>query len=198
MSGEVRDRLGDARVVLLCVPSMSERADRLEMDLLARAPPSETDLLFVTYSRPVETFLGTYREVVGAEPATVGVVGVGDSRATATAPEVETVARVSKPGDVTGLGIAISEFLEGRDRVAVAFDSLTAMLQYVDLERTYEFLHAVTGRLYAADALAHVRIDPTAHDDRTVDTLLSLFDGVVRVPVDGEPAVRTRFSPARG
>jgi hypothetical protein len=67
----------------------------------------------------------------------------------------------------------------------VCFDSLTAMLQYVDVETAYEFLHAITGQLYAADARAHFHIDPTAHDRTTVDSIASLFDAVVEFGADG-------------
>jgi hypothetical protein len=65
------------------------------------------------------------------------------------------------------------------------------MFQYVDVETAYEFLHAITGQLYAAAARAHFHIDPTAHDQQTVDSVASLFDAVVTLG-DGEPSIRKR------
>jgi hypothetical protein len=65
------------------------------------------------------------------------------------------------------------------------------MLQYVELETAYEFLHAITGQLYAADARAHFHVDPSAHDSQTVDSITSLFDAVVELD-DGDPTVRKR------
>jgi hypothetical protein len=65
------------------------------------------------------------------------------------------------------------------------------MLQYVEVETTYEFLHAVTGQLYAADARAHFHVGTNAHDRQTVDSITSLFDAVVELG-DGEPTVRKR------
>jgi hypothetical protein len=65
------------------------------------------------------------------------------------------------------------------------------MLQYVDVETAYEFLHTITGQLYAADARAHFHVDPTAHDAETVDAIASLFDAVVTLG-DADPEIRKR------
>jgi hypothetical protein len=51
------------------------------------------------------------------------------------------------------------------------------MLQYVELDQAFRFLHVVTDRLADADAMAHFHVDPGAHDDETIETLTSLFDG---------------------
>jgi ABC-type nickel/cobalt efflux system permease component RcnA len=64
------------------------------------------------------------------------------------------------------------------------------MLQYVDFETAYEFLHAVTGQVHAADARAHFHIDPDAHDRQHVEAITSLFDA--RVALGDEVRVRTR------
>jgi hypothetical protein len=66
------------------------------------------------------------------------------------------------------------------------------MLQYVEVETAYEFLHAITGQLYAADARAHFHIDPTAHDRMTVDSIASLFDAVVEFDDGPDPTIRKR------
>mgnify|MGYP000591950780 CR=1 FL=1 len=97
---------------------------------------------------------------------------------TETADDV-TVKSVSTPDDLTGLGITLSQALSTHEDAVVCFDSLTVLLQYVDTETAYEFLNALTGHLYAADARAHFHLDPAAHDTQTVDALASLFDAIV-------------------
>jgi len=94
-----------------------------------------------------------------------------------------TVNRLSSPENLTKLGVRVTESLDelvdnvkGRQTV-VCFDSVTALLQYVELDQAFRFFHVVTDRLADADAMAHFHMDPGAHDDETIETLKSLFDG---------------------
>lgn len=99
----------------------------------------------------------------------------------------DNVRGVSDPADLTGIGIAVSEFLgELPDDVdpVVCVDSLTTLLQYSSPERTYRFLQVLFGRVVAAGGAVHCHADPAAHDDQVLDRLLGLFDGVVRVDAE--------------
>jgi len=93
------------------------------------------------------------------------------------------VASIDDPADLSTLGIEISGFLADSppagEETIVCFHSLTALLAHSDLERAFRFLHVLTGRIAAADAVAHFHVDPTAHDPRDLNTLSALFDGVV-------------------
>lgn len=60
-------------------------------------------------------------------------------------------------------------------------DSLTTLLQHVDLRRSFRFLQAMTTRLAEPDATVHYHLDPAAHDAKTINTLKQLFDAVVEV-----------------
>ncbi|MUV85669.1 hypothetical protein GJ631_03515 [Natronomonas sp. CBA1123] len=82
-----------------------------------------------------------------------------------------------EPSDLTGLGIAVAESL--RPDTAVCFDSLTAMLQYADRERAFQFLHALGERCASAEATAHFHLDPEAADETTTAALSTLVDVVV-------------------
>jgi hypothetical protein len=139
-----------------------------------------------------------------AQPGNVQFVNVGETtRAASAQPGGSTASNVaeqavealSSPGDLTGLGIKLSEVLKEWDRndnrTVVCFDSLTALLQYADLQTIYKFLHVLTGRFDAADVTAHFHLDPDACDQQTVSTLTSLFDTVVELD-DGEWSVRSR------
>lgn len=59
------------------------------------------------------------------------------------------------------------------------------MLQYADLQRTFRFLHVVTGRVKTVGGTGFYRIDPDAHDSQTMATIKGLFDAVVTREDDG-------------
>lgn len=148
---------------------------------------AETDLLVVTYTREPSEYLADLDDGAVGD---VVVISVGD-----TAPggdeEGVTTRQVDAPADLTQLGIEIGDALEGREQVSVCFDSLTTTLQYADYTDVYEFLHAVTGRLRAADARTHAHINPIAHDDQVLAGLSTLFDARVEL-LGGDLSVETR------
>ena len=188
---DVVAEIGEARNVLLCAPSMDGRERGVCRDLLLDGDPSATSVLWVTFRRDARACVDTWAGERNVEPRNAAVIAVGD---TGDAVDVEwaSVETVSSASDLTGLGIAIGEFLADWDGdLVVCFDSLTAMLQYVDVETAYEFIHTITGQLYAAAARAHFHIDPTAHDPQTVSAITSLFDATVSLE-DGDTDVQTR------
>ena len=188
---DVHTELGDARNVLLSAPSLTGGERAVCTDLLLGAAPAETSVLWVTFRRDPGACIEQWTNETDDEPLNAAVVAVGDA-ATSVDVEWADVESVSSASDLTGLGIEIGEFLsDWEGNVVVCFDSLTTMLQYVEVETAYEFLHAITGQLYAADARAHFHVDPNAHDDQTVDAISSLFDAVVELGGD-EPTVRKR------
>ena len=143
---------------------------------------SSTDVVVVTYTRDPADCLAQVddgRDVV--------VITVGD-----TAPQTGVTTRhVNAPADLTQLGIELDNALEGRERVTVCFDSVTTTLQYAEYTDVYEFLHAITGRLRAADARLHAHVNPLAHDEQVLAGLTTLFDARVDLEPD-DLSVRTR------
>ncbi|WP_276273457.1 DUF7504 family protein [Haloarcula litorea] len=188
---DLPEALADAPATLVCAPPMQGGGSGRCRALLDAADPTET-VVWVTYNRSPAACVEQYRERGGDATAVVVAVGETAVGADDTLADAE-VATVSTPADLTGLGIALSRALSSHDDVTCCFDSLTALLQYADRETAFEFLHAVTAQLYAADATAHVHLDPTVHDDRTVDALASLFNALVDVTGDTRE-VRVRES----
>ncbi|GAB7094667.1 hypothetical protein JCM30237_18200 [Halolamina litorea] len=200
---EPTDRLTDSNSVLLLSPSFADGSDCTE--LLQPDAAAETNVLWVSYTKSPDKQLQRWRKRASGRPANVGMVSVEDSTRSvaadtggATEPSLpETpVETVASPNDLTGLGIRITEFLNdwkgNGNRTTVCFDSLTALLQYVELETAYEFLHIIGGRMASNDALAHFHMDPDAHDEQTVEIITSLMDAVVEIDEHGERNVRTR------
>jgi len=182
----IRTQLDGATNILLEEPSIGGGRDVCTSLLVdeAQAP----NVLFITFTRQASACVA---QVEGESVDNIGVITVGDASVAVEEDGVVTET-VSTPSDLTGLGISIGQFLSKfEDSVLICFDSLTSMLQYVNVQTAYEFLHAITGQIHAADARAHFHIDPSAHGDQDVAAIASLFDARVSLG-DGESEVQTR------
>ncbi|WP_338742144.1 RAD55 family ATPase [Haloplanus salilacus] len=109
------------------------------------------------------------------------------------------VNRVSSPADLTGMGVGSTEVVDELgtpDRLRLGFVSISTLLQYVDSERAFSFLHVLSRRASAAGYLGVYSIDPTTHEDRFVNVVTSIFDAVVELrEVDGDRELRIRGLP---
>jgi regulator of RNase E activity RraB len=177
--------------VLFLTPGLANDSVDACHGLLSIEDPSSLNVLWVSYTDEPSSRAAAFQEYVGATPAATAGILIGDTASAGGEGTLDTLETVGAPADLTGLGIAVSEQL--RDWVntggqtVVCFDSLTALLQYVDIETAYEFLHVLTGRLYTFDAVGHFHMDPDAHDDQLVEQVKTLFDALVIKPAD-EPA----------
>ncbi|MFC7176197.1 DUF7504 family protein [Halosegnis marinus] len=171
--------VADARNVLLLGPSVNDDVDAACRDLLPAA--SGTYVIAVNFSPTPSTWLDRYA-ATGADPA--GLVLVTTNPAGIDADDYPwplAVEGISTPGDLTGVGMVVSKYLErwhGADEVVLCFDSLTALLQYEEPQNVYRFLHIISTRLAGAGARAHFHLDPATQDDKVVSTLRSPFDAV--------------------
>jgi hypothetical protein len=139
--------------------------------------PELVNLLVVSFTDDPARWLTDW-ERVGDPPGTSVLIEEAEREAD-DRPGVERLAE--EPQDLTGLGIAISERLtdwQGSESLLM-FESLTVLLQHVELKRLFRFLHVLVNRVKATGSTAHYHLDPGAHDDRTIATLTSLFDAVV-------------------
>lgn len=181
-----------ANVLVLGTPG-DRATEEACVDLLTVGPAGRTDLLFVTVTEPARARIDAWRGRAGDQPAKVGVVSVDErGRSTARTPADDfSVQTVGEPGDLTGLGIAVTEYLsewhDDGNRTVLCFRSVTALLQYVGARRAYKFLNELTSRLSRVEAVAHFHLDPSAHDEQTVNTLVPLFDAVVDPTGDRTP-----------
>lgn len=187
------DSLDGASSVLFLTPSLGG-ADDACVSLLDPAAPSSTNVLWVTFTGLPTGRLEEWTDRAGGRPATAHVIAAGETAGSSDGdgPAPDSIERVGTPSDLTGISIRVSEVLsewhDGDAESVVCFDSVTALLQYVDVETAYEFLHVLTGRLHAFGAVGHFHLDPGAHPDMTVARIQTLFDAMVEHD-DGEFAV---------
>lgn len=188
---ELPDAVAAADTVLVCDRTENERGrDGICTDLLASAGTNETVVLVTDGSPSAGVEASPLRPETEDTPA-LTVVAVGHASAVDPSIPGADVRTVPTPSDLTCLGVTLSQVLSANESVVLCSDSLTALLERVDDETAYEFVHALLGQLRRADASAHFHVDPTAHDRQTVDALSSLFDTVVECEA-GERTVRTR------
>lgn len=186
------DRLGDASTVLLLARAVSDDENAACTALLTVEPPEREAVMVITFTQSPADRLDIWQRHVDELPATFGVIGVGERSRDARTPDHAdvTVKTIRTPGDLTGVGVAVSEltgeWIQEAHRPVVCFHSVTVLLQYADLQQAFRFLHTLTGRLEEIDAVAHFHLDPSAHDEQTLKTLRPLFDAVVEVPVEGD------------
>lgn len=200
---ELGARLSDCSNVLLETPAVDSTAEAACIDLLTVSPPPDAHVLNITLLQSPDDCLDAWRAHAGEQlPAAMDVISVGDApRSTAMRDachrRATTLTRetVSNPGDLTGLGIEITKALQRwqRDTVDVplygCFHSVTTLMQYADLQRTFRFLHALTTQVSSSGAVVHYHLTPDAHDPRTRSTLRTLFDLVIGVDADGTVTV---------
>ncbi|MEF8809264.1 DUF7504 family protein, partial [Natronomonas sp.] len=147
--------------------------------------PDSVDVVFVTFTRSADQRLAAWRDHANAPPANIGIVSVemggasGGSGASTARNSGPTVRRISDPSDLTGVGIAISEFLSAwadtDQQTVVCFDSVTALLQSVDANRVFQFLNEMTSKFEQAGVHAHFHLLPEAHETQNLSDLTSLF-----------------------
>ena len=150
--------------------------------------PDDTSLLLVTRS-PDET-LQRWRQVHADPPADLNIVSISDqARSVATrdsatgTPTDDGIWTVSHPGDLTGIGIALTEILAEQTnsdlRLVVCFEALGAVLQYAPVKPAYRFLHQLTTQLGRADAIAHFHVARYQFGDGPGSRIRPLFDDVI-------------------
>ncbi|AGN02476.1 hypothetical protein L593_12685 [Salinarchaeum sp. Harcht-Bsk1] len=169
--------------VLLLAPGFGDAGTAGCSGLFANS--GAENLLYVTWSGDPSDRLAHAREHVDDVERARAVV-VGDLSGPPSGP-FDAVETVNAPTDLTGVGIAVTELLSQTEgSTAVCFDSVTALLQYVDLDTAFEFLHVFAGRLHRYDAVGHFHMDPGAHDPQVVAQVASLLDGKLVLDDDGD------------
>lgn len=186
MSGR---QLSEASNVLVLGPAAAAPVVETTADLSAEAVGDSYQLLTMTFNQSPEQWLTEFETANGGLPDRVGLVGVGDrSQETAFSDvfgdrEVPAdVKIVADPADLPRLGITLSEFVAQWVEdipIVLAFDSITAFLQYADLQSVYRFLQTLKGRLDSANGVGLYFMNPAAHDEQTMATVRPLFDVVL-------------------
>lgn len=179
-----------AQNVFVLAPVMSDAKTDACFDLCTAQPAEEVDLLKVVYRDTAASVIDEWLERTGTTPATTVIVGVDDRAQSSALQGVDTEALdgqvellTANPNDLTGLSMtlnnALAELGKTDNDLYVCFDSITALLQFVETDSAYRFLHMFTGQLRKAGAVAHFHASPNAHDPQTLSQMKTTFDELI-------------------
>lgn len=169
--------------VLVTGPVMTGKR-RLLFSLLARASAPEDGAILTTTRKPGETVVQEFTTVDPADRA-VERLRVIDCVGQRNGHEPGWTRRfASDPGDLTGIGIGLTEFMrefhrEERDAV-VGLHSLSTILMYADLRRVFQFLHVITGRISNTGFTGGFVLDG-ATDEEDTAILRQPFDAMLEI-----------------
>jgi len=188
-----RRQLEQSSNVLLLAP-LTPTGNRACLELLAAVePPARTNVAAVTYTPPPETWVADWREHVGMLPAELAFIHANTVETRpdeeGSIPERVSVGRVdpNQPMDIIApLSEQLTRWQDNGNQTVVSVQTLTVLLEYVDFDTAFRYLHILTHRVGAADAVGVYHMDPEVHDEETISTLETLFDAVVEVSPDGE------------
>lgn len=96
---------------------------------------------------------------------------------------------IADPTDPMEIIVPLSKHLkrwtEEDKQPIVSLQTLTVLLEYVDFDTAFRYLHILTHRIQAAQAVGYFQIDPDIHDPETINTLKTLFDTVIEISQSG-------------
>jgi KaiC/GvpD/RAD55 family RecA-like ATPase len=183
--------------LLVSGPAMTGKRS-VVMDLLAAGRERGDRSLVVTTDTPANRIRDEFDAVGGElDPSSLQVIDASGSGGSTDLDAEEGVQSVSSPSDLTGIGISFTKAvdrLENPGNVRLGFLSISTLLQYVDQERAFAFFHVLTRRASASGYFGAFALDPSMHEERLVNVMASVFDGMIelRESESGSREVRVR------
>ena len=184
--------------LLLSGPAMSGKRE-LVLQLLAAGHETGDGLLCVTTSDNAAMVVDELEtHIPTLDRKQVGIIDCTGSTSPETIGEIATE-HVSSPEDLTGISIGAAKLLQRfsqQDISAVRHGlvSVSTLLQFLDVNTVFKFIHIYTTRIRDTRGLGVFTIDNAAHDPQTINTITGEFDGVIelRETEAGERELRIR------
>jgi KaiC/GvpD/RAD55 family RecA-like ATPase len=110
--------------------------------------------------------------------------------------------KLGSPGELNTINLSLSRNLTKLKNATVFLDSLTAMIEYSDLELAVDFIRTLKVKLQQGDHTAFFILDSNAHDVSTLNYINHVMDGeietVARRTKKGEPERLVSFKRLNG
>ncbi|WP_458210920.1 helix-turn-helix transcriptional regulator [Haladaptatus sp. NG-SE-30] len=181
---ELDDKIHEASTVLVLAP-LTPDGNQAYMELVA-STAANMNLAAITYTQPPAQWFEDWRRTIGALPREIrhihasGMAHPGTDDDTTPA---SVTTEVVDPTDPMAIIVPLSRHLEtwtdGDTQPVVSVQTLTVLLEYVDFDTTFRYLHILTHRIRAAGAIGFFQMEPDIHDPTTTKALKSLFDVIV-------------------
>jgi KaiC/GvpD/RAD55 family RecA-like ATPase len=110
--------------------------------------------------------------------------------------------KFGSPGELNNMNIALSKNLSGLKNATVIFDSLSAMIDYSELELVADFIRTFKAKISQGGHTAFFIIDSNAHSKDQLNYILSTMDGEIETITEttrkGEPERLVSFKRLKG
>jgi len=186
-------RLKEGSNIMLIGPPMSGKEVILNHLMNSFTTNNETAVIIITTHEPATQIIERLKEIIPALSfSNIGIVDcvsktVGDSEV-----DLGNIEFVSNPADLTAIGVKISQFFEDLffkknfRKLQLHFNSLSTILLYSKVQTVFRFLHVLTGRIKAAKGLGIFVMDSRMHDEKTINTLKQLCDGIIEIKSEND------------
>lgn len=178
---ETIETLDPGTNVVVVGPSLSGKR-ALALELLAAGYEDGEGILCITTMRSKHIYDDLKRYVPSLEERRIGVVDCSGSASRSAIQEMTE--SVPSPGDLTGISIGTAKLFKQFNRKGISdirygLISVSTLLQYIDINTVFKFLHIYTTRVSETDGLGIYTLNDDTHDPTTVNTIKSQFDVVI-------------------
>lgn len=199
---EEKSSIDDEGSMILLLSSLSDNHDEgaHTHQMSSFMDPAFTSLIFVQLSRINDNQLLLWETHLDeTKPQRLKIISAEEQRHTviphptwsSTNARGVTIESLKHPGDLTQLGITLTDHFSEREakrpRVLVCIHSLTDILQNADLENVFQFLQILRGQIKNTGGVVHCHLDPESHEETTIFTLETLFDHTVKLGTEEVP-----------
>lgn len=172
--------------VLVTGPTLSGKHE-IMLSLLGSEGADERGTVFVTTRRDADSTARALAETDPGVPADrLSIVDcVSRQGSFERIRDTEERRYVSDPGDMTGIGISVTEFLRNHHRAGrpawLGIHSLSTVVMYADVRSAFRFLHVTLGRVRSIGGVALIALDDSALSEPDLSVLSQPFDGRLEV-----------------
>lgn len=195
---EMVDALPQGTNLMISGPAMAGKRE-LAIRLLTAGYDEGEGILCVTTSKNAASLLDELEsQIPTLDRERVAIVDCTGSDHQEVIKEIATE-QVSTPGDLTGISISTAKLLQqfttqDISDVRHGLVSVSTLIQFLDVNTVFKFLHIYTSRITATQGLGVFTVDGESHDPQTLNTISSEFDGVIelREAETGEREIRLK------
>lgn len=186
--------LADASNVLVLASRLNDAGADACADLLANSERALDRIVVVAVGQSPRAWQNRLDRHPALSAAAVSYVDVKtlvrSSAAAESEPEpITPAATVSSPADLGSLGAALNDLLAeaaaAGEQVGLCLHSITDMLQFVDREFLFKFLHTLGERVRQVGGIAYYHLDNGSPDDKLETLFAHLSDAVVSIDGTG-------------
>jgi KaiC/GvpD/RAD55 family RecA-like ATPase len=183
LPNDTLDELPAGTNIAIVGPSMTGKRE-LALELLAVRYEADEGILCITTDSAEQVYADLKRHIDPLNTDRIGIVDASGSGGQALV-DISTES-VSDPGDLTGISIGtakLTQQLENRGTTDIRYGliSISTLLQYMDSQTVFRFLHVYTKRISETGGLGIYTLDSDSHDQQVVNTITGQFDGVIKL-----------------